>query len=95
MTVKQIAASEAKQWLDAGEAILLDVREPMEHANQRIVGAQLHPLGTIELSTGLQISGVFKNVIQHNDSPVYVQTEGKTALAYRCCHRPYPDCCQY
>ena len=40
-------------------------------------------LGTIELSTGLQISGNFKSVIEHNGKPVYVQTEGKTALAFR------------
>jgi phenylalanine-4-hydroxylase len=40
-------------------------------------------LGTIELSTGLQISGVFTNVIEHDGKPVYVQTTGKTALAYR------------
>lgn len=40
-------------------------------------------LGTIELSTGLQISGVFTNVIEDNGKPVYVQTNGKTALSYR------------
>lgn len=40
-------------------------------------------LGTIELSTGLQISGVFTNVIEHEGKSVYVQTTGKTALSYR------------
>ena len=40
-------------------------------------------LGTIELSTGLQISGVFTNVIEEEGKPVYVQTTGKTALSYR------------
>ncbi len=40
-------------------------------------------LGTIELSTGLQISGVFTNVIEHDGKPVYIQTTGKTALSYR------------
>ncbi|OCB78096.1 aromatic amino acid hydroxylase [Flavobacterium crassostreae] len=40
-------------------------------------------LGTIELSTGLQISGVFSKVIAHQGNPIYVQTTGKTALAYR------------
>lgn len=40
-------------------------------------------LGTIELSTGLQISGVFTNVIENEGKPVYVQTTGKTALSYR------------
>lgn len=40
-------------------------------------------LGTIEMSTGLQISGVFTNVIEHEGKSVYVQTTGPTALAYR------------
>ncbi|PRZ25209.1 aromatic amino acid hydroxylase [Flavobacterium granuli] len=40
-------------------------------------------LGTIELSTGLQISGVFTNVIEDEGKAVYIQTTGKTALAYR------------
>lgn len=40
-------------------------------------------LGTIELSTGLQISGVFSSVIEQDGKPIYVQTTGKTALAYR------------
>lgn len=40
-------------------------------------------LGTIELSTGIQISGDFCKVIEHNGHPVYFQTSGKTALAHR------------
>ena len=40
-------------------------------------------LGTIELSTGLQISGIFSSVIEHEGKPIYIQTTGKTALAYR------------
>ena len=40
-------------------------------------------LGTIELSTGLQISGNFDKVIAHDGKPVYIQTSGPTALAFR------------
>ena len=40
-------------------------------------------LCTLELSTGLQISGAFTNVIEYQDKPVYIQTEGPTALSYR------------
>ena len=40
-------------------------------------------LGTIELSTGIQISGNFTNVIENEGKPVYVQTTGKTALSFR------------
>ena len=41
-------------------------------------------LGTIEISTGLQISGVFTRMIRNEDNEVvYFETEGETALAYR------------
>ena len=40
-------------------------------------------IGTIELSTGLQISGIFTNVIEENGKAVYIQTTGQTALANR------------
>lgn len=40
-------------------------------------------LGTMELSTGLQVSGIFDRTIEHGGRPIYVQTKGPTALAYR------------
>ncbi len=40
-------------------------------------------LGTIELSTGIQISGLLTNVIENEGKPVYIQTTGKTALSFR------------
>ncbi len=40
-------------------------------------------LSTIELSTGLQVSGNFESVLAHNGEPIYFQTAGKSALAYR------------
>lgn len=39
-------------------------------------------LGTIELSTGLQISGVFTEMILYKDKVAYLQTKGKSALSY-------------
>jgi phenylalanine-4-hydroxylase len=44
---------------------------------------QSNALGTIELSTGIQVSGVFTKVIEDNGNPIYVQTTGETALSYR------------
>ncbi|MBC7440066.1 MAG: aromatic amino acid hydroxylase, partial [Flavobacterium sp.] len=44
---------------------------------------QSDTLGTIEMSTGLQISGVFTEVIEWEGRPIYIQTKGKTALSYR------------
>ena len=43
-------------------------------------------VGTVELSTGLQISGCFKSCLVHPKYPLelaYIQTEGNTALSYR------------
>ena len=41
-------------------------------------------IGTIELSTGLQISGVFSQKIKNEDNEVvFFKTEGATALSYR------------
>jgi phenylalanine-4-hydroxylase len=44
---------------------------------------QSKAIGTVELSTGLQISGLFTNVIEEDGKVVYIQTTGKTALSYR------------
>lgn len=38
-------------------------------------------MGTVELSTGIQISGIFTRAIDHEGAPVYLQTQGPTALA--------------
>lgn len=49
---------------------------------RKLVASQ--KLGTIELSTGIQISGVFKEVITgKKESVAYIQTIGKTALSNR------------
>ncbi len=49
---------------------------------KKLIGSK--QIGTIELSTGLQISGVFTRMIQNEDNEVvYFETEGETALAYR------------
>jgi len=41
-------------------------------------------LGTIELSTGIQISGIFAEVREDNNgNPVYFKTTGPTALAFK------------
>ena len=40
-------------------------------------------IGTVELSTGLQISGLFSKVISFENKVIYIQTLGQTALASR------------
>lgn len=43
-----ISATELKRRLDAGDAILIDVRESDEHAREHILGARLAPLSAID-----------------------------------------------
>ena len=38
-------------------------------------------LGTIELSTGIQVSGTFNNVLDSSNTPIYFQTNSPTALS--------------
>lgn len=47
MTVHTVDAKTLRHWLDTGEAVLVDVREPGEHGAERIPGATLVPLASI------------------------------------------------
>jgi rhodanese-related sulfurtransferase len=49
-TLVEIEPHELKSWLDAERAILVDVREPDEHAAVRIPGAHLVPLSKFDPS---------------------------------------------
>jgi rhodanese-related sulfurtransferase len=42
--VATVDPAAARRWLEAGEAVLVDVREPFEHAAAHIEGSQLLPL---------------------------------------------------
>ncbi|MEW7278640.1 aromatic amino acid hydroxylase [Aquimarina sp. 2201CG1-2-11] len=49
---------------------------------EKLIGSQ--NLGTIELNTGIQISGVFTRMIKNKDNEViYFKTEGPSALSFR------------
>jgi rhodanese-related sulfurtransferase len=47
--LRQIKADAAKTLLDRGDAVLIDLREPHEHARERIEGARLTPLARFDL----------------------------------------------
>ncbi|WP_194851016.1 aromatic amino acid hydroxylase [Nonlabens antarcticus] len=58
------------------------VRKGGHRGLQKLINSK--SLGTIELSTGLQVSGVFTRMIKNEDNEViYFETSGKSALAYR------------
>jgi rhodanese-related sulfurtransferase len=46
--VQDIEAATLRSWMERGEALLVDVREPAEHAGERIPGATLVPLSTFD-----------------------------------------------
>jgi rhodanese-related sulfurtransferase len=46
--VQEVDARTVKAWLDAGEAVLIDVREPDEHAREHIASATLVPLSRFD-----------------------------------------------
>lgn len=60
----------------------LSLRKGGSKGLQRLIDSRM--VGTIELSTGLQISGKFSDLILNEDREViFFKTEGPTALAYR------------
>lgn len=60
----------------------MSLRKGGSRGLQRLIDSQM--VGTIELSTGLQVSGKFSRVLLNEDREViFFKTEGPTALAYR------------
>lgn len=51
MPMKTVDAATLKRWMKSGEAVVVDVREPVEHAAEKIQGATLVPLGTVTKSS--------------------------------------------
>jgi rhodanese-related sulfurtransferase len=43
-----VSAAETKRRIDEGSAILVDIRDPHEHAKQHIAGARLVPLADLD-----------------------------------------------
>ncbi len=60
----------------------LSLRKGGSKGVQKLIDSQM--VGTIELSTGLQVSGKFSRVLLNEDREViFFKTDGPTALAYR------------
>jgi rhodanese-related sulfurtransferase len=61
--VDTVDAVTTKNWLDAGTAVLVDVREPAEHAGEHIPGARLYPLSSFDSAQVPQEAG--KKLVLH------------------------------
>lgn len=48
---KAVDAKTLRQWLELGEAVLIDVREPAEHRAEHIAGASLLPLAQVRTAS--------------------------------------------
>ena len=46
--LNMISAAKAKEMLDKGEAVLIDIREPDETSREKIKGSELHPLSSFD-----------------------------------------------
>ena len=57
MGLPTITPVEAKRRLASGSAILVDIREPMEHARESIPGARLYPLSAFDAKALTALGG--------------------------------------
>lgn len=48
MSLKPVDAATVKKWIEAGDAVLVDVRERNEHAAEHIAEAKLVPLSELD-----------------------------------------------
>ena len=62
-TMQDVEATMLKVWLERGEALLIDVREPSEYAVEHIPDARLLPLSTFDPARVPQEAG--KKVVLH------------------------------
>ena len=63
MPTKTVDANTLKKWVDSGEAVIVDVREPAEHKAENISIATLVPLGDISKSKLPDVKG--KKLVIH------------------------------
>lgn len=56
-------AAQLRHWLTAGEAVLIDVREPDEHARERIEGARPLPLSRFSAAEAGALAGAARHVV--------------------------------
>lgn len=61
----EIDAPTAQRMLQAGECLLIDVREPDEHAAERIDGAKLVPLSRLKIDELARAATSTKTVVVH------------------------------
>lgn len=72
MSLPVITPAEARRRLDQGSAVLVDIREPMEHAREAIAGARLQPLSAFDAASLARLA-------RTGDLIFYCQSGNRTA----------------
>ncbi|NUQ01273.1 MAG: rhodanese-like domain-containing protein [Armatimonadetes bacterium] len=88
---REVDAQTLRRWLEAGEAVLLDVREPAEHAAERIPAAKLMPSSrfqahevaaahegkvVVHCASGMRAGSVYEQLQQCGCDHVFLFREG-------------------
>lgn len=63
LNLSRVDPATARAWLESGKVVLVDVREPDEHARERIAGARLVPLSRLE--AGSRVAEPGKTIVFH------------------------------
>ncbi len=85
--IKEISAETAKEWVDAGDAVLLDVREDPELMQARIDGAVHNPMSSFDFENvpggdGKKLIVLCAHGMRSYQVADYLIREGKVDEAY-------------
>ena len=61
----EVTPAQAQRWLGAGEAVLIDVRQPDEHAREHIDGAVLMPLHSFDAAKAAALAKPGQRIVLH------------------------------
>lgn len=64
-TIREAAPRDVKTWLQKGECVLIDVREPDEHARERITGSKLLPLSRFDPQQAAALAKPGQTIVMH------------------------------
>lgn len=62
---REVSPRDVKSWLQAGECVLIDVREPDEHAREHIAGSRLLPLSRFAPEQAAAMARPGQKVVMH------------------------------
>lgn len=64
-TAREASPRDVHRWLNDGECVLIDVREPDEHAREHIVGSKLMPLSRFDPQAAIALARPGQKIVLH------------------------------